>query len=565
MPHKVDSVAQCMDYFLNEIKKIENENRVALTRKYPFLLPFVLRFRRLARSIYYNLNPKFKIPHSEISSWFHLTEHSSPLYRKYNSRELDEGKIENIKIAIKSLNGIVIPPGKVFSFWKYIGNPSSKRGFKKGLVLSNGQLKEDIGGGLCQLSNLIAYMFVCSECLFIERKHHSKDVFPDYNRTVPFASGATIFFNLIDLKIKNTYPFPLKINLRTTDTQLRGSLDGSISLNYFIKLEEKESFFIKSTKTKKLYRCNRLNRVFYEKNTKNKIKEEKLWTNTAEVMYDENNVKQAILLMENSLSKIEIKPTGSYFEIDKEGYVINPASLEKIQDEWKPLIEDIINVYKKVYGEHLKQVYIRGSVAKGEAVKGLSDIDTFAYVDQSSEHLKEYNIDREILKNLKQKYNFVEDIEMGASPLADIPDDYIILNQSVCVYGEPIEIPKLKPGKEMAIHAYGFHNRFLWFEKFLKKEGETDDEIKKDCVWLMKGLLRVGFELTMDREQKYTRDLYRCYETFSKYYPEKGSEMLEVLDLALNPTSDKNEIKKVMDNLGQWLLSEIPEHFEMNK
>lgn len=284
-----------MDFFLDEIKKNEGENRVAITNKYPFLLPFVLEYKRFIISIFYNFNYKFKTYDYKISSWFHLTEHSSPLYRKYNKKELDEGKIENIKIAIKKLDGIIIPPGKIFSFWKYVGRPSSKRGFKNGLVLSGGRLKQDIGGGLCQLSNLIAYMFACSECIFIERKHHSKDVFPDSNRTIPFASGATIFFNLIDLKIKNTYPFPIKLNLHTTDTQLRGSLDIPIALDYFVKLKEKESFYIRSNKTKKIYRCNSLNRVFYKKNTKNKIKEEALWSNTAEVMYDESNIKQVIL------------------------------------------------------------------------------------------------------------------------------------------------------------------------------------------------------------------------------------------------------------------------------
>lgn len=265
------------------------------------------------------------------------------------------------------------------------------------------------------------------------------------------------------------------------------------------------------------------------------------------------------------VEKIEIKPMGSYFEIDSEGYVINPASIEKIQEEWKPLIEDIIDVYKKAYGEDLKQVYIRGSVAKGEAVKGVSDVDTFAYVDRTRESLKDNTTIREMRKLLEEKYDFVEEIEIAASPLSDMSTDYIILNQSVCVYGEPIEVPKFKPGKEMSIHASGFHNRFSWFDRFLTQESEPEDEIKKRCVWLMKGLLRVGFELTMEREQKYTRDLYRCYETFAKYYPEKEPEMREVLDLALNPTSDKNELKRVMDNLGQWLLSEIPHYFEVKK
>lgn len=263
-------------------------------------------------------------------------------------------------------------------------------------------------------------------------------------------------------------------------------------------------------------------------------------------------------------NKIEIEPKGSYFKTDENGFLVNPTSIEKVQEKWKPIIEDIVDLYRKVYGEKLKSVYIRGSVAKGEAVDGVSDIDTFAYVDLSKEELKANNISSDMRKDLEEKYNFVEEIEMGAYSSSQIPDHSIILNQSLCVYGEPIEVPKLKVGKGMALHSPTFHNRFSWFQKFLERD-DSEEEIKKDCVWLMKGLLRTGFELTMERSQKYTRDLYRCYETFSEYYPEKESEMREVLDLALNPTGDKIRIKQVMDNLGAWLFDEIPNHFEVKK
>ncbi len=257
--------------------------------------------------------------------------------------------------------------------------------------------------------------------------------------------------------------------------------------------------------------------------------------------------------------KIEIKPTGSYFNIDKDGFVINPASAEKIQEEWKPVIEDVIDSYKKLYKDKLKNVYIRGSVAKGEAVLDISDIDAFAYVDANRQDLPSAREERRLIV---EKYPFIASVEMGISPLSEIPLDTIILNQSLCVYGEPIEVPKLKPGKEMAIHSPSFHNRFTKFENFLNKE-DSEEEIKKDCVWFMKGLLRVGFEITMERSGRYTRDLYRCYETFAEYYPEKEVEMKEVLTLALNPTSDKRNIKKIMDNLGQWLLKEIPHYFDV--
>jgi hypothetical protein len=262
--------------------------------------------------------------------------------------------------------------------------------------------------------------------------------------------------------------------------------------------------------------------------------------------------------------KIEIQPKGSYFQIDENGFLINPASAEKIQEKWKPIIDDIVDVYKNTYGEKLRNVYIRGSVAKGEAIDNVSDIDTFAYVNMSKEELKDNNTNRDMRKHIEEKYDFVNGIEMNATPLSTAQNDYIILNQSVCVYGEPISVPNMKPGKEMASHAPGFHNRLSKFERFFHEESDPE-EIQDFCTWAMKGFLRVGFELTMERSQKYTRDLYRCYETFVEYYPEKEPEMRQVLDLALNPTADKNKIKKIMDNLGVWLIAEIPKYFEVKK
>jgi len=78
---------------------------------------------------------------------------------------------------------------------------------------------------------------------------------------------------------------------------------------------------------------------------------------------------------------IEIQKTGSYFNIDKDGYLINPASLDKVQDEWKLLVQAVIQLYKREFKDSLVSLYLRGSVSKGEAVAGISDIDTWAFVD----------------------------------------------------------------------------------------------------------------------------------------------------------------------------------------
>ncbi|USN94513.1 MAG: nucleotidyltransferase domain-containing protein [Candidatus Nomurabacteria bacterium] len=258
---------------------------------------------------------------------------------------------------------------------------------------------------------------------------------------------------------------------------------------------------------------------------------------------------------------IEIEPRGSYFEVDEEGYLINPASEEKIQEKWRPVIDDVVELYKDAYGDKLKQVYIRGSVAKGEAVENVSDIDTFAIVDLSKEDLNVAKEIKDARKELEQKYPFVNGIEFEPRLKSNFNKNDIILSQSLCIHGEPLETPKRKPGKEMSIHASYIKQNLSWIKNFLEKD-ESEEEIKNACTWVTKVILRTGFEITMERSKRYTRDLYKCYETFREYYPEKEEEMREVLHYALNPTSDKEKIREIVGGIGQWLLEESKEYFE---
>lgn len=50
-------------------------------------------------------------------------------------------------------------------------------------MLFLGRIGSDVGGGLCQLSNLIFWMTFHTPLTVTERYRHSHDVFPDANRT----------------------------------------------------------------------------------------------------------------------------------------------------------------------------------------------------------------------------------------------------------------------------------------------------------------------------------------------------------------------------------------------
>ena len=90
-------------------------------------------------------------------------------------------------------------------------------------MLFLGQIGGDIGGGLCQLSNLIFWMTLHTPLTVTERYRHSHDVFPDANRTQPFGSGATCAYPHRDLMIRNDTDRPYQLCLRVGETHLEGA------------------------------------------------------------------------------------------------------------------------------------------------------------------------------------------------------------------------------------------------------------------------------------------------------------------------------------------------------
>ncbi|MDO4789551.1 MAG: VanW family protein [Porphyromonas sp.] len=163
---------------------------------------------------------------SEMSLKYSLIEHRSMLLRPLKDVEmyLQHNKVTNLKLAIAKINNVVIKPEETFSVWKMIGRPTASKGYLEGLTLCNGKISTDIGGGLCQLGNLIYWMALHTPLTVTERWRHGFDVFPDVNRTIPFACGATLSYNYVDLALKNDTEDTFQINLWLDDTHLNGSI-----------------------------------------------------------------------------------------------------------------------------------------------------------------------------------------------------------------------------------------------------------------------------------------------------------------------------------------------------
>lgn len=173
--------------------------------------------------------------------WSPVFKHESLILRPLKSVDmyLQENKRKNLEIAIAHINGLIMYPGETFSLWKKVGRPKRMKGYLDGLVLNQGKIEKGIGGGLCQLGNLLFWIFAHSPLIVTERHRHSFDVFPDVNRKVPFGAGATLSYNYIDLQVKNTTNNAFQIILWMDKTHLHGELVSKEKVRSKFRIEER--------------------------------------------------------------------------------------------------------------------------------------------------------------------------------------------------------------------------------------------------------------------------------------------------------------------------------------
>ncbi|MBP1966240.1 VanW family protein [Paenibacillus aceris] len=213
-------------------------------------------------------------------------KHQSLLRRKLGSSDpqLQENKITNLRLSVARMDGIMIRPGETFSFWKLVGKTTSAKGYIEGLLLSQGGVKRGVGGGICQLGNLLFWMALHTPLQVVERHHHSFDPFPDDHRVLPFGSGASVFYNYIDLRIFNPTKMTFQFRLWVTDEHLKGSVHSDEPLGYSYHVEERNHRFLE--KEGRTYRENEIWRRVIDKRTGNTAKEEQMLHNFSEVKYD---------------------------------------------------------------------------------------------------------------------------------------------------------------------------------------------------------------------------------------------------------------------------------------
>ncbi|HYF72171.1 MAG TPA: VanW family protein [Nocardioides sp.] len=212
--------------------------------------------------------------------------HGSLLLRQLEGveMELQHHKVVNLRLASARLDRLVIGPGETFSFNKAVGNCTKRKGYLEGMRLSDGAPVPGVGGGICQLANLLHWMFLHSPLTVVERSEHSFDPFPDNGRVLPWGVGCTIVYNYVDLVVRNDTAATFQLRTWVGDRHLHGELRADRELPVSYSVEAREERFEEGADGL-VRRSNEIWRTVVDRRTGRPVAEELVRRNRAVVKY----------------------------------------------------------------------------------------------------------------------------------------------------------------------------------------------------------------------------------------------------------------------------------------
>ena len=136
-----------------------------------------------------------------------------------------EGKLANLHLGAGRLDGIILQPGQILSFWHLVGRPSAAAGFALGRGIRADTPGGDIGGGLCQLSGIAYELSLRAGLSVAERHPHSRDLYRhEQDRFAPLGLDATVVWPWKDLRVCNPHGCVVRLHFAVEGMELIATL-----------------------------------------------------------------------------------------------------------------------------------------------------------------------------------------------------------------------------------------------------------------------------------------------------------------------------------------------------
>ncbi|MFF4347501.1 nucleotidyltransferase domain-containing protein [Streptomyces sp. NPDC001530] len=261
--------------------------------------------------------------------------------------------------------------------------------------------------------------------------------------------------------------------------------------------------------------------------------------------------------------------------LDPQGYIEREGSLGRIPHAFRPVVAAARDRVLDVFGARLTSAYLYGSIPRGTARVGRSDLDLLLALreepteaDRADARALEEALDKEfaqidgvgtLLLSRARVLSDLETYDLG----------WFVACLCTPLLGEDLAeyLPRYRPDSLLARETNGELALLLprWRERIdAAADADTDMGTDTDIAealrplvrYMSRHLVRTGFTLVMPRWNGWTSDLREMAEAFGGYYPRRAAEMRQAAVRGYEPSGELAVLRSYVDDLGPWLAEE---------
>ncbi|WP_217241400.1 nucleotidyltransferase domain-containing protein [Streptomyces sp. AC555_RSS877] len=251
--------------------------------------------------------------------------------------------------------------------------------------------------------------------------------------------------------------------------------------------------------------------------------------------------------------------------LDAQGFIAREGSLGRVPPAFRPVVAAVRDRLLDAFGARLHSAYLYGSIPRGTARVGRSDLDLLIALraeptdaDRADARTIDETLDKEF-PQIDGGGTLLVSQEQALSDLERYDLGWFIACLCTPLLGDDLAeyLPRYRPDSLLARETNGDLALFLarWRER-IAATADTDEARRPLVRFMSRHLVRTGFTLVMPRWNGWTSDLREMAEVFGAYYPERADQMRSAAVLGYEPSGDPAALRSYVDDLGPWLTGE---------
>lgn len=251
--------------------------------------------------------------------------------------------------------------------------------------------------------------------------------------------------------------------------------------------------------------------------------------------------------------------------LDEDGFISREGDLARVPAVFAPVVEGAKAGVVDAFGPDVLQCgYLYGSVPRGTAVPGVSDLDLFLVLRDEptmADQAAAGTIERSLDTTFPQINGSGISMASTATVLSELERHdlgWFVACLCTPLIGDDlaVRLPRYRPTSLLARETNGDIGDRLARWRQLTAEAQTDTDLRAISRLVSRVLVRAGFTLVMPRWGGWTSDLDQMTAAFGEYYPVRLEQMRAAAEVARTQTADRRVLAVLIDDLGPWLAAE---------